>query len=101
MKIKAVNSNKFDVLISKHIELGKCPKCSRVGGQLIVDFHLYGREGVYCKCYECGFETQRNSKHIIIVDNENHRIGTSVIEKSLINAIRNAINDWNGKGKNK
>ena len=35
--------------------------------------------------------------NIVMFDKDNKRIGTPVIEKSLIGAIRLAINDWNEK----
>ena len=98
--VKEVNSKKFDALMSKSINLGRCPKCSRNGGQLIIDFPMYGKDGAYCKCYDCGFETRRRSMNITMIDIEKHRMGTPVIEKSLMGAIRQAVNDWNGRSEN-
>ena len=100
MKTQEVNSKKFDTLMAKNITLQKCHKCGRYGGQIIIDMPMYGKDGVYCKCYEFGFETKRKAMNAVILDHENKRMGTPVIEKSLMSAIREAINDWNGRSEN-
>lgn len=81
MKVKEVNSKKFDTLMAKSIVLKNCHKCGRYGGQIIIDMPMYGKDGVYCKCYECGFETKRKTMNAVILDHENKRMGTPVIEK--------------------
>jgi hypothetical protein len=72
---------------------GHCSKRERIEA-------LYNKDGVYCKCYECGYETKRKSMNAVILDHENKRMGTPVIEKSLMGAIRQAVNDWNGRSEN-
>lgn len=94
---KEVSAEKFDALMKKAIRLEHCPKCGFYGAQIRVDFPLYGRGGAYCKCYQCGFETMRRETNIVMHDNQK-RLGTPTIEKSLMGAIRQAVNDWNGKG---
>ena len=96
---KEVNEEKFDALMKKAINLKECPMCRRYGAQIRVDFPLYGKTGAYCKCYGCGFETKRRETNIVMHDNKK-RLGTPTIEKSLMGAIRQAINDWNGKNEN-
>ena len=83
--------------MEKSINLHECHKCGRYGGQIIIDMPMYGRDGVYCKCYQCGFETRRVAMNITMIDRENKRMGTPVIDKSLMSAIHNAVNDWNGR----
>lgn len=85
---------KFDALLAKTIALYHCPKCHNYGGQIIVDMPMYGKEGVYCKCYKCGFETKRRSAHIFMRDKTN-RMATPIIDKSFMQAIHTAVNDWN------
>lgn len=89
-----VNARKFDALMKKNIDLKECPKCKMYGAQIRIDFPLYGKDGAYCKCYKCGFETKRRSTNICMSD-DTKRLGTPTIEKSLMEAIRQAINDWN------
>lgn len=100
MMYKEVSAEKFDALMKKSIVLKECPKCRNYGAQIRVDFPLYGRWGAYCKCYQCGFETKRRNTNICMSDNKK-RIGSPTIEKSLMGAIRQAVNDWNGKGNGK
>ena len=100
MSVKEVSARKFDALVAKGISLRECPVCRRYGGQIIIDMPMYGKDGVYCKCYQCEFKTKRRAMGIVMVDNENHRMATPVIEKSLIGAINQAVNDWNGRSGN-
>jgi hypothetical protein len=44
----------------------------------------------------CGFELKGQDISANIIDVENKRYGTPVIEKSLMGAIRQTINIWNG-----
>ena len=97
---KEVSAEKFNALMKKAINLKECPKCGRYGAQIRVDFPMYGKDGAYCKCYGCGFETKRRETNIVMSDNKK-RLGTPTIEKSLMGAIRQAVNDWNGKGNGK
>ena len=97
-KFSDVTVEKFDALVAKNITLRHCPKCNRYGGQIIIDMPMYGKEGAYCKCYQCGFETRRHNTNIVISDNRK-RIGTPTIEKSLMAAIRQAVYDFNRGGK--
>ena len=99
MNFKEVTVEKFDALLAKQIALRACPKCNYPGGQIIVDMHTYGKdEGVYCRCYECGYETRRRMANIVMHDKRN-RIATPTIDKSLMGAIRQAVNDYNRRGK--
>ena len=93
-KFTDITVEKFDALIAKSITLRECPQCRNYGGQIIVDMPMYGKEGAYCKCYQCGFETKRHTTHIFMKDKRN-RIGTPIIEKSLMGAIRQAVSAWN------
>lgn len=94
-----ITVEKFDALVAKNIALRNCPKCNSYGGQIIIDMPLYGKEGAYCKCYQCGFETRRQTTHIFMKDKRN-RMGTPTIDKSLLGAIRQAVNDYNKRGEN-
>lgn len=96
MSVKVVSSKKFDALMKKSIKLKECRKCGRYGAQLRIDFPLYGRAGAYCACYECDYTTKRRETNICMSD-DRKRLGTPTIEKSLMGAIRQAINDWNGE----
>ena len=93
--IQEVSSEKFNARIKKSIHLGECPGCGSIGtAQIRVDFPLYGKKGAYCRCLFCGYETKRQKTSIDIVDSK--RYGTPTIEKSLMGAIRQAVNEWNG-----
>ena len=94
---KEVNAEKFDALMKKAIRLKECPKCGRYGAQIRVDFPMYGKTGAYCACYQCDYTTKRRETNIVMSDNKK-RLGTPTIEKSLMGAIRQAVNDWNGEG---
>lgn len=96
MKFKEVTVEKFNALMAKNITLRACPKCQNYGGQIIIDFKLYGKEGAFCRCYQCGYETKRRMTNIVISD-KRKRIATPIIDKSLIGAIRQAVNDYNKK----
>lgn len=93
-KFTDITVEKFDALITKKIELRNCPSCGAYGGSIIVDMPMYGKDGAYCKCNKCGFETKRKPTHIFMRDKEG-RVGTPTIEKSLMGAIKQAVNDWN------
>ena len=94
-----ITVEKFDELIAKSIQLRNCPKCNYYGGQIIIDMPMYGKEGAYCKCNMCGFETKRQSTRIFMKDKRN-RMATPIIEKSLMGAIRQAVNEFNKGAKN-
>ena len=47
------------------------------------------------------FETKSYDANTRLNDTESSRYGNFVIDKSLINAIHNAVNDWNGRNKKK
>lgn len=99
MNFKDVTVEKFDALMAKQITLRNCPKCNRYGAQIIIDMPMYGKEGVYCKCYGCGYETKRQMANIVMKDKRG-RIGTPTIDKSLMGAIRQAVNDYNRRSEN-
>lgn len=100
MKNKEVSSVKFDAIMKKAIVPGKCQRCGSFGAQVRIDFPLYGADGVYCRCYSCGFETKRRWTHICMTDDKK-RLGTPTIEKSLMAAIRQVIQDFErGTGEN-
>ena len=94
MNYRDITVEKFDALLAKSIVLRECPECRNYGGQIIVDMPAYGKEGAYCKCRQCGFETKRRTARILMKDKRN-RIGTPIIDKSLVAAIRQAVNDYN------
>ena len=95
--IQEVSSEKFNALMKKSIRLGECHRCGSIGtAQIRIDFPLYGKKGAYCRCLFCGYKTTRQKTSIDIVDSK--RYGTPTIEKSLMGAIRQAINEW-GRGK--
>ena len=102
MAIKEVNSRKFDAIMNKHIDLHKCPKCPAIGGEIIIPLICYGKKWrrVYIRCSSCGFETKSYDANTRLNDTESHRYGNFVIEKSLMAAIHNAVNDWNGRSEN-
>lgn len=102
MQTKEVNSKKFDAIMKKRIDLGKCPKCPNIGGEIIIPLICFGSKWrkVYVRCDHCGFETKSYNANTLLNDTESKRYGNFVIDKSLMNAIHNAVNDWNGRGKN-
>lgn len=100
MMYKEVSASKFDALMKKAVRVKRCARCGSYGGQIRIDFPLYGADGVYCRCYSCGFETKRRTTHICMTDDKK-RIGTPTIEKSLMAAIRQVIQDFErGTGEN-
>lgn len=103
MSTKEVTAKKFDALMAKNITLGKCPKCREWGGELKIPITAFGSESrtAYVRCKYCFAKTRKYSISTTIYDTENERIGCPVIEKSLMGAIRQAVNDWNGKGNGK
>lgn len=97
-KCKEVNSKKFDAIKKKSISLNKCPKCPNLGGDIIIPMVAYGRTSrrVFIRCKYCGYETKTYDISTCFVD-ENKRFGSFAIDKSLMQAIHNAVNDWNGR----
>lgn len=78
--MQEVSPEKFNDLMKKSIQLGACPRCG-VGGaaDIMVEFRMYGKKGVYCRCYFCGYETKRRMTSINISDSQ--RYGTPTTEK--------------------
>lgn len=97
--IKEVSAKKFDAIMEKSIDLHKCPKCPNLGGDIIIPMVAYGRTTprVFIRCKYCGYETKSYDATTSLFD-ENKRFGNFVIDKSLMQAIHNAVNDWNGRG---
>lgn len=93
--IKTVSTPKFDAIIGKSIHLGYCPKCRNLGGKIQVLMPCYGKTGAKVSCTHCDYETKLYGIHTIIFEKCGNRSGTPTIEKSLMQGIRNAINDWN------
>ena len=102
MTVKEVSANKFDALMNKRIDLNKCPRCHAIEGEIIIPLIRYGSKcrKVYVRCKQCGFETKRYDANKILIDTENNRIATILLDKSLMKAIYNAVNDWNGRSNN-
>lgn len=101
MSVKEVNSKKFDAIMKKSISLHKCPKCPNLGGDIIISMVAYGvtTRRVFIRCKHCGYETKSYDVTTSFFD-ENKRFGNFVIDKSLIQAIHNAVNEWNGRAEN-
>ena len=99
MSIKEVNAKKFDALMKKRIDLQKCPNCHNIGGEIVIPLICYGKKWrrVYARCDYCGFETKGYDANTCLNDAESKRFGNIVIDKSLMNAIHNAVNEWNGR----
>lgn len=99
MSVKDVNSRKFDALMKKAIDLRKCPNCPSIGGEIVIPLICYGKKWrrVYVRCNYCGFETKGYDANTCLNDVESKRFGNIVIDKSLMNAIHNAVNEWNGR----
>lgn len=102
MSVKEVNSKKFDVLHKKRIDLKKCPKCPNIGGEIIIPLICFGSKWrrVYVRCDNCGYETKSYDANTLLNDTESKRYGNLALDKSLMNAIHNAVNDWNGRSEN-
>ena len=102
MTVKEVSAKKFDALMKKDIDLHKCPRCSNIGGEIIIPLICYGSKWrkVYVRCKQCGFETKSYDANTNLIDTENNRVGNIVLDKSLMQAIHNAVNDWNGRSEN-
>ncbi|MBR3680601.1 MAG: hypothetical protein IKL79_01190 [Clostridia bacterium] len=100
--VKDVTSKKFNAIMSKKIYLHKCPKCPNLGGEIIIPMTTYGAktDRVYIRCKYCGYETKCYDASTMLNDTESSRFGSPVIDKSLIKAIHNAVNDWNRRSKN-
>lgn len=99
---KDVNSAKFDALRKKHIDLRFCPVCGNPSSEIIIDMSVFGKwsHRVYVACKDCGHQTKTYDAMTRVNDIEGKRYGNFMLEKSLVNAIRNAVNDWNGRSKN-
>lgn len=85
---------KFDAIMRKSRHLGKCPGCGIGGGEILVRMPWYGKFGVCVRCPYCNYETKTHGITETMFDNEN-RIGSPVIDKSLLRGIHLAMNDWN------
>lgn len=100
MQTKEVNSKKFDAIMAKRIDLKKCPKCASYSAEIYIPIGGYFGSKLHkvrIKCTNCGFELRGHDISASIYDVENKRYGTPVIEKSLMGAIRQTINIWNGE----
>jgi hypothetical protein len=97
MMIKTVSTPKFDALISKSISLGYCPRCRNLGGKIQVLMPCYGKTGAKVSCIYCDYETKLYGISTFIFEKDGKRSGSPTIERSLMQGIRNAINDWNGE----
>ena len=91
--MRTVSKEKFDAIMNKSIHLGECPKCGTGGGTILIKMPWYGTFGVCIKCQHCNFETKIRGITKTMFDE--NRIGTPVIDKSLLPGIHTAINDWN------
>ncbi len=101
MRIKEVNSKKFDALHEKRIALNRCPACPNYDAEIIIPMPVYGKyeNKVYVRCKQCGYQTHYHSAVALFGDTESKRYGSWVTDKSLIHAIRSAIEEWNGERK--
>jgi hypothetical protein len=99
--IKKVSTAKFDAIIGKSINLGYCPNCRNIGGKVEILMPCYGKTGVRVSCIYCDYKTKLYGIHTVIFEKGGElRTGTPTIEKSLMQGIRNAINDWNRSNEN-
>lgn len=99
MRIKDVNSKKFDVLRKKKIDLKSCPICAHLDAEVKLSMKFYGKNAstVYVECNQCGRKTGYHPAVTCFNDIEQHRYGSWIIEKSLMHAIYSAIEEWNGE----
>lgn len=102
MQTREVSAKKFDALKKKSIVLNACPCCPNFGAEIIIPMTAYGckTRSVYVRCKYCGYETKNYNAATPFDDTENKRYGSFVIDKSLMNAIHSAVNDWNGRSGN-
>lgn len=90
--MRTVTKEKFGAIMNKSIHLGECPKCGAGGGEILVRMPWYGKFGVCIRCQYCNYETKTRGITSPMFDK--NRIGTPVIDKSLLRGIHTAINDW-------
>ena len=94
-----VSKEKFDAIIKKHISLKKCKRCGYITPEVVVKMPQYGKYGACVRCQHCGTETKLYGISYLMFD-EDKRMGTPTIEKSLMYGIKRAIQDWNGNKEN-
>lgn len=101
MQTREVSAKKFDALQKKAIYLNNCPCCSNFGAEITIPFYAYGSKArrVFVRCKYCGYETNSYDASTPFADIENKCYGSFIIDKSLMSAIHNAVNDWNGRSK--
>ena len=95
-----VTTEEFNDVMRKSIRLGRCPKCSNLGAELILNKEVYGRysNSVRIKCTNCNYETETFNATYTYNDVGKPRIGTFVTRESIIPAIDRAIDAWNTGG---
>ena len=101
-KVKDVNAKKFDALRKKHINTSYCPRCDSLSTEIVIDTSAYGKwsNRAFVRCKTCGYITKTYDAMTTVDDVENKRFGNFLLEKSLMGAIRKAINHWNGRSEN-
>lgn len=99
MSVKYVSAKKFNALYEKRISLKRCPVCPNYDAEIIIPVPIYGRyqNTVYVRCKQCGHQTKHHSAVTRFNDKESNRFGSWVTDKSLLHAIRSAIEEWNGE----
>lgn len=83
----------FAATMERSIHLKECARCGWLGGEILVRMPYYGRFGAVVKCPHCGAETKIQGITITMFSGK--RMGTPVIEESLMDGIKNAVRLWN------
>ena len=97
MKMEEVSEKRFADIMSKSLHLSLCPICKQQP-DIVIKIPTYGIRGAAVRCTKCGFETGYfpiNSQFATV-----GKIGTPVIESSLMSGILEAIKDWNRRADN-
>lgn len=93
---KNVSSEKFDAIMAKRFDVGKCKRCNGFGVELVFDMSAYSpyTDTVRIRCKGCHRETPPVNAIEVFNEVDGPRIGTFVTEKHLVKCIRQAIQDW-------
>lgn len=83
MIAKDISKQKFDVLMSKGIELDRCPICG-ANGEIVVLLPWYGNTGEKVRCSKCKYSTKIFDIHSHFYCAETKTLGTPILEKSLM-----------------
>ena len=91
--MKRVSDRKLKSILNAEIKIGQCKICGR-SGNIHILMPAFGKVGAYVECSGCGRKTQIYSIHTFLFSKR--FLATPVTDDSLLQGIKEAINEWNG-----